>query len=76
MPVMKGIRGISGRNVPIYSWQSGAASAVMYLFGPEQFGGNGDLVKKLENIKAENEEERAKEMKQVYRFPVSYLFQH
>ena len=62
---MKGIRGISGKNVPIYAWESGAASACMYLFGPEQFGGAGDLLQKVQEIKAENEEERKKEIKRV-----------
>ena len=62
---MKGIRSISGRNVPIYAWESGAASACMYLFGPEQFGGAGDLLQKVQEIKAENEEERKKEIKRV-----------
>ena len=67
---MKGIRGISARNVPIYAWESGSASAFVYLFGPEQFGGGGDLLRKVENIKAETEEEREKETKRVRLFYV------
>ena len=46
-------------------WQSGDAAAVMRLFGPEELGGSGDLITKIENIKADSEEEKVKEMKKV-----------
>ena len=59
---LKGIRSISGNNVPIYAWQTGAAAAVIYMFGPEHLGGHGDLVEKLEKIEAEDEETRDKEI--------------
>ena len=60
--------------MPIYAWQSGSASAIMYLFGPEEFGGLGDLLQKVEDIKAESEEERVKEMKNVSQRSVPYTF--
>ena len=59
---LKGIRSISGKNVPIYAWQTGAAAAVLYIFGPEHPGGHGDLVEKCEKIEAEDEETRDKEI--------------
>ena len=62
---LKGIRSISGNNVPIYAWQTGAAAAVIYMFGPEHLGGHGDLVEKLEKIEAEDEETRDKEIVKV-----------
>ena len=62
---LKGIRSISGGNVPIYAWQTAAAVAVLYMFGPEHLGGNGDLVEKLEKIEAEDEETRDKEIVKV-----------
>ena len=58
-------RKISEENVPIFMWQSGGAAGVMSLFGPEELGGSGDLVTKIENIKADSEEERVSEMKRV-----------
>ncbi|PAV19564.1 UDP-Glycosyltransferase glycogen phosphorylase [Pyrrhoderma noxium] len=64
---LKGIRSISGGNVPIYAWQTAAAVAVLYMFGPEHLGGNGDLVEKLEKIEAEDEETRDKEIVKIYR---------
>ena len=65
---LKGIRSISGNNVPIYAWQTGAAAAVIYMFGPEHLGGHGDLVEKLEKVKAEDEETRDKEILKVSLF--------
>ncbi|PAV19567.1 UDP-Glycosyltransferase glycogen phosphorylase [Pyrrhoderma noxium] len=64
---LKGVRSISGKNVPIYAWQTGAAAAVLYMFGPEHLGGLGDLVEKLEKIEAEDEETRDKEILKIYR---------
>ena len=79
---MKGFRSISGKNVPIYAWQTAAAASILYTFGPERLGGLGDLVEKLEKIEAEDEEARDKEILRVSFFlkmiltlnPVSSLF--
>lgn len=62
---MKGVRSISGQNVPIYAWQSGAAIAVLYLFAPESIGGNGDLAAKFAAITDEDPEERDRKMIEV-----------
>lgn len=70
---MKGIRNISGKNVPIYAWQAGSATAILRSFGPEKFGGTGDLVAKIEGIKADTEEERIKEMNKVKLLIVSII---
>ena len=56
---MKGIRKISGKNVPIYAWLPGSATAIMRMSGPEQFGGSGDLIKKCEGIKDTGERVKA-----------------
>ena len=68
---MKGFRSISGKNVPIYAWQTAAAASILYTFGPERLGGLGDLVEKLEKIEAEDEETRDKEI-----LKVSLFFQY
>lgn len=62
---MKVIREISGNTVPIYAWQSGSISGIIFLFGPEYLGGNGDLAKKLELINAVDENERYEEGQKV-----------
>ncbi|PAV19566.1 UDP-Glycosyltransferase glycogen phosphorylase [Pyrrhoderma noxium] len=64
---LKGFRSISGKNVPIYAWQTAAAAAILYIFGPERLGGLGDLVEKLEKIEAEDEEARDKEILRLFR---------
>ena len=80
---MKGFRSISGKNVPIYAWQTAAAASILYTFGPERLGGLGDLVEKFEKIEAEDEEAEEKEFLRVSFFfkkmiltlkPVSSLF--
>ena len=65
---MKGFRSISGKNVPIYAWQTAAAASILYTFGLERLGGLGDLVEKLENVRAEDEETRDKEILKVSLF--------
>ena len=62
---MKGFRSISGKNVPIYAWQTAAAASILYTFGPERLGGLGDLVEKFEKIEAEDEEAEEKEILRV-----------
>ena len=53
---LQGVRQESGSAVPVYALESTSASAVLFMLGPENLGGNGDLSKKLEAI-TETEEE-------------------
>lgn len=59
---MAGIRSISGTRVPVYAWQSAAATAALYIFGPENLGGKGDLAKKIAQITTEDTEARDREI--------------
>lgn len=52
------IRSTSGPKIPIYTWQSGSTSIILYHFGPEHLSGNGDLAQKIEAIEASDEQER------------------
>ena len=70
---MKGIRNISGKTVPIYAWQAVSATSVMRMCGPEKYGGTGDLMKKMEGIKTETEEEWFKELKKVKLIMISIV---
>lgn len=63
--ILKGIRSISGAEVPVYAWQSASATAVLYLFGPEYLGGNGDLAEKISKITAEDPTVRDQEIEAV-----------
>ncbi|EIW63128.1 UDP-Glycosyltransferase/glycogen phosphorylase [Trametes versicolor FP-101664 SS1] len=42
------IKKLSGKSIKIYSWVPGATSALFHLFGPENLGGRGDIVAKVE----------------------------
>ncbi|KAL5487463.1 hypothetical protein ACEPAI_5571 [Sanghuangporus weigelae] len=65
--ILKGIRSISGSEVPVYAWQSASATAVLYLYGPETFGGKGDLAEKLSKITTKDANAREKEIAMVFR---------
>ena len=39
---------ISGDSVKIYSWVPGMMLAILYLFGPEKYGGMGNIHVKVE----------------------------
>lgn len=62
---MRGIRAISGRTVPIYVLQSGSAPGMLFLFGPEEFGGNGDLDEKFKAVMDFDEEKKNEEGEKV-----------
>lgn len=47
---------MSGASVPVFTWNCGAAFAVMMLYGPESLGGAGDLAAKLERMKVDEGE--------------------
>ncbi|KAI5120747.1 hypothetical protein M0805_007821 [Coniferiporia weirii] len=63
---MNEIRALSGKSVPIYALQSASAAAALFLSGPEQFGGNGDVVKKLEAITCEDEKAKEAEAFRIF----------
>ncbi|KDR73135.1 hypothetical protein GALMADRAFT_721979 [Galerina marginata CBS 339.88] len=48
LPQLQATRAITGRSVPIMSWMTGHASALLRLFGPESFGGIGDIGAKID----------------------------
>ncbi|KAI5120745.1 hypothetical protein M0805_007819 [Coniferiporia weirii] len=64
---MNEIRALSEKAIPIYALQSASAAAALFLFGPERFGGNGDLLKKLEAITYKDEKAINEEAERIYR---------
>ncbi|KAL5488450.1 hypothetical protein ACEPAI_6568 [Sanghuangporus weigelae] len=63
----QGVRQETGRAVPIFALESTSASAVLFLWGPENLGGNGDLSKKLEVITEKEEKAVMAEADKIYR---------
>lgn len=53
---MVGIRSVMGNSVPVYVWQPASAAGIMFRFGPEAYGGNGDLSEKIKTISADDEQ--------------------
>lgn len=69
------IRSISGANVSVYAWNSGGACPILFLFGPESSGGNGDLGEKVKAINAENKEEWGRQaMKVIWYYSAALLY--
>lgn len=64
---MQGVRQTSGRSVPIYALQSVSAAALLFLWGPEEIGGGGDLLEKLGSLKDTGDEETNKNADKVIR---------
>lgn len=63
---MKSIRELPElKQVPIFAWQPVSAAGAIVRFGPEEYGGNGDLSMKVHSIKAQDEKERNKEAEKV-----------
>lgn len=58
-------RKITNGSIPIYAFQSGAVAGILFLFGPEHLGGNGDLLEKMKPIMDLPEDEKNKEAERV-----------
>lgn len=61
---LNGVRSISGKDVLIYT-RAASAGGILFMFGPEDLGGNGDLAEKIKKISTEDEKERSKEADKV-----------
>lgn len=48
MEPVRVIKKLNGNSIKVYSWVPGATSAMFHLFGPENLGGRGDIVSKVE----------------------------
>lgn len=64
-PTLLGVREFTGHSIPVYTLQSGAIAPMIYLFGPEELGGNGDLLEKFKPLMHLDEETKNKEATRV-----------
>jgi len=53
MPQVATVRSISGKSIPVIAWVTGDAPSVIRLFGPQSYGGLGDI-----SVRAEEEASR------------------
>ena len=63
-----GLRDLKSKygSLSIYAFQSCAATAMLFLSGPESLGGNGDLLAKLEPVMNLPDEQKYAEGEKVY----------
>ena len=58
------VRSISGKDVLVYS-RAASAGGILFMFGPEELGGSGDLAEKIKKIEPQDAKEKAKEADKV-----------
>jgi uroporphyrinogen-III decarboxylase len=46
LPILQSVREITGKNVPVWDWWSAGAYLPLHVFGPEKYGGLGDVADK------------------------------
>lgn len=62
---MKAVRAMSPLPIKVFAWQPVSAAGAIVRFGPEKYGGNGDLSVKVKAIAALEKKERDKEAEKV-----------
>ena len=43
LPILQSVREITGKYVPVWNWWTSGAYLPLHLFGPEKYGGLGDV---------------------------------
>jgi uroporphyrinogen-III decarboxylase len=64
LPILHSVREITGKNVPVWNWWSSGAYLPLRIFGPEKYGGLGDVVNKAQYM-AEATERDVEEVTEV-----------
>ena len=52
LPILQSVREITGRNVPVWNWWTSGIYLPLHLFGPEKYGGLGDVANKARDVVA------------------------
>jgi uroporphyrinogen-III decarboxylase len=50
LPILQSVQEIAGKNVPIWNWWSTGAYLPLHVFGPEKYGGLGDVSNKAQHV--------------------------
>jgi len=50
LPILQSVREITGKNVPVWNWWSAGAYLPLCVFGPEKYGGLGDVANKARHV--------------------------
>jgi uroporphyrinogen-III decarboxylase len=50
LPILQSVREITGKNVPVWNWWSAGAYLPLHVFGPEKYGGLGDVANKARHV--------------------------
>jgi len=50
LPILQSVREITGKNVPVWNWSPTGAYLPLRVFGPEKYGGLGDVANKARHM--------------------------
>ena len=50
LPILQSVREITGKSVPVWKWWPSAAYQLLRLYGPERYGGLGDVPNKARHV--------------------------
>ena len=50
LPILQSVREITGKNIPVWNWSPAGAYLQLRVFGPEKFGGLGDVANKARHL--------------------------
>ena len=50
LPVLKSVREISGKDIPVWNWSPSGSYLSLRVFGPEKYGGLGDVENKARQL--------------------------
>ena len=75
LPVLQSVREISGKNVPVWNWSPSSAYLPLRVFGPEKYGGLGDVANKARHL-AETTGRDVEEVTKEVRPYFQYLYRY
>ena len=50
LPILQSVREISGKDIPVWNWSPSGAYLQLRVFGPEKYGGLGDVANKARHL--------------------------
>ncbi|GJJ09758.1 hypothetical protein Clacol_003982 [Clathrus columnatus] len=66
LEMLRTVRKVSGRAIPIIAWNTAALSSFLRLFGPESLGGLGNVDLKAERLAKETRRSKVEVLKELY----------
>ena len=76
LPILRSVREISGKKVPVWSWLPTGAYLPLCIFGPEKYGGLGDVENKARHLAEATGRDVEEVMIEVCPLYFQYIYQY